>query len=104
VLGQHAARLDRALHRHLLHAHRRSRFDLPFDPARDDAAQWCARDRFHPNAALYERWAQALAAHIELDLAQNPVRDAVLPGGFVPSTFLDLDDDPTGFGQLNSLP
>jgi lysophospholipase L1-like esterase len=104
VLGQHAARLDRALHRHLLHAHRRSRFDLPFDPARDDAAQWCARDRFHPNAALYERWAQALAAHIELDLAQNPVRDAVRPGGFVPSTFLDLDEDPTGFGQLNSLP
>jgi hypothetical protein len=104
VLGQQAARLDRSLQRHLLHAHRRSRFDLPFDPARDDAARWFARDRFHPNAALYERWAQALAEHIEHDLAQNPVRDAVLPGGFVPSTFLDLDDDPTGFSQLNSLP
>lgn len=103
VLGASAARLDSALGNHVRHAHRRSRFVLPFDPTHEDPAQWLAADRFHPNAALYLRWAEALAAHIEFDLMQNPSRGAVLPGGFAPSVFARLDNEPSGFSQFGSL-
>lgn len=103
VLGASAARLDSALRNHVRHAHRRSRFVLPFDPAQEDPALWLAADRFHPNAALYLRWAESLAAHIEFDLMQNPSRGAVLPGGFAPSVFAPLDNEPSGFSQFGSL-
>jgi lysophospholipase L1-like esterase len=103
VLGASAARLDLGLCNHLRHAHRRSRFVLPFDPSKEDPAQWLATDRFHPNAALYERWAQALAAHIEFDLTHNPSHGAVLPSGFAPSVYAALENEPGGFSQSGSL-
>ncbi len=82
LLGSHAARLDTALRRHVRQAHRRSRFALPFDPTRESAEDWLASDGFHPNAALYRRWAQALADHIDLDLAQGALTRAVLPSHY----------------------
>lgn len=85
VLGATAARLDAALRRHVRQAHRRSRFALPFDPVHEEAAAWFAADGFHPNAALYRRWAGELADHIDLDLSQVPGGRAVLPSGFQPS-------------------
>lgn len=103
VLGNQALRLDAALKGHLRHVHRRSRFELPFDPTREDPAQWLAADGFHPGAALYERWAQALAAHIEFDLSYNPSQRAVLPSGFTPSNYAPLDDDQGGYSQFGSL-
>jgi lysophospholipase L1-like esterase len=103
VLGASAARLDLALSNHVRHAHRRSRFVMPFDPAHEDPALWLAADQFHPNAALYQRWAQALAAHIEFDLTQNPSRGAVLPSGFVPGAFAPIDNEASGFSQFGSL-
>jgi lysophospholipase L1-like esterase len=103
VLGTGALRLDNALINHLRHVHRRSRFALPFDPSHEDPAQWLAADRFHPNAALYQRWAEALAAHIENDLTQNPSKGAVLPSGFTPSTYAPLDNEPSGYSQFGSL-
>lgn len=95
-LGHHAAQLDAGLRRHVRQAHRRSRFVLPFDPAHESAADWLAEDGFHPNAALYRRWALALADHIDLDLAQGALSRAVLP-----SHYAGLPDSSfSGWGQL----
>ncbi|MDP4301044.1 SGNH/GDSL hydrolase family protein [Leptothrix discophora] len=93
LMGAQASRLDSALRSHVRHAYRRSRFVLPFDPTTEDVDHWLAADRFHPNAALYARWAEALADHIEYDLTQNPARGAVLPTGFTPSAWAALQDD-----------
>lgn len=92
LLGAAAARLDAALRQHVRHAHRRSRFALPFDPVREDAAAWFASDGFHPNAALYARWASELADHVDLDLSQARAARAALPSGFQPSAFGAWDD------------
>jgi lysophospholipase L1-like esterase len=87
VLGAGAARLDQALRRHLRQAHRRTRFVLPFDPSQEDPREWLAADGFHPNAALYRRWASELADHIDLDLSQSSLSRATLPSSFGGSGF-----------------
>jgi lysophospholipase L1-like esterase len=87
VLGAGAARLDQALRRHLRQAHRRTRFVLPFDPSQEDPREWLAVDGFHPNAALYRRWASELADHIDLDLSQSTLSRATLPSSFGASGF-----------------
>ncbi|MEY8875522.1 MAG: SGNH/GDSL hydrolase family protein [Leptothrix sp. (in: b-proteobacteria)] len=92
VWAEQADRLEAALARHLRHAHRRCVLPMPFDASRDGARDWLAADGFHANAALYARWAEAVAARIELELTDNPSRGAVLPSGFTPSTYALLDD------------
>lgn len=87
VMGATAARLDHALQVHLRQASRRTRFVLPFDPSREDPREWLAADGFHPNGALYRRWALELADHIDLDLSQSHLSRATLPSGFQPSGF-----------------
>ncbi|MBK6853361.1 MAG: SGNH/GDSL hydrolase family protein [Burkholderiales bacterium] len=82
VLGGAAARLDTALKARLRGARRRTRFALPFDPRVEKPADWLAADGFHPNALLYRRWAEALATHIDVDLAHMPEANAVRPSGF----------------------
>lgn len=83
VLGASAARLDAALSKRVQYAKRRSRLAMPFDPQVDRADDWLASDGFHPNAALYQRWAMALAAHINHLLRQpSDTSNAVLPSGF----------------------
>jgi lysophospholipase L1-like esterase len=82
VLGGAAARLDTALKARLRGARRRTRFALPFDPRIEKPADWLAADGFHPNPLLYRRWAEALATHIDVDLAHMPEANAVRPSGF----------------------
>jgi lysophospholipase L1-like esterase len=83
VLGASAARLDAALSKRVQYAKRRSRMAMPFDPQVDQPHDWLASDGFHPNAALYQRWAMALAAHINHLLKQpSDTSNAVLPSGF----------------------
>jgi len=91
VLGASAGRLDAALRRHVRQSHRRTRFVLPFDPSRDDPREWLAADGFHPNAALYRRWALELADHIDLDLSQSHLSRAALPSSFAGSGLGSLD-------------
>lgn len=95
-LGHHAARLDTALRRHVRQAHRRSRFVLPFDPAQESPSEWLASDGFHPNAALYHRWAVALADHIDLDLAQGALTRAARPSNYAGPA----DSSFSGWGAL----
>ncbi|MEY2654536.1 MAG: hypothetical protein RLZZ524_1564 [Pseudomonadota bacterium] len=99
LMGAQASRLDAALRGHVRHAYRRSRFVLPFDPTTESIDHWLAVDRFHPNEALYARWAEALADHIEYDLTQNPAQGAVLPTGFTPSAWSALQDDDVESGD-----
>ncbi len=87
VLGAGAARLDRALRRHLRQSHRRTRFVLPFDPSQEDPRDWLAADGFHPNPVLYRRWASELADHIDLDLSQTCLSHATMPSSFLASGF-----------------
>jgi hypothetical protein len=87
VLGAGAARLDRALRRHLRQSHRRTRFVLPFDPSQEDPRDWLAADGFHPNPVLYRRWASELADHIDLDLSQTSLSHATMPSSFLASGF-----------------
>lgn len=103
IMGAAAARLDQALRGHVRQSHRRTRFVLPFDPSREDPREWLAPDGFHPNAALYRRWASELADHIDLDLSQSHLRRAVLPSGFAASGFGSLDalSGYSGLGELN---
>jgi lysophospholipase L1-like esterase len=82
VLGGASARLDAGLKARLRGARRRTRFALPFDPRIEKPADWLASDGFHPNALLYRRWAEALATHIDVDLAHMPEANAVRPSGF----------------------
>ena len=86
LLGAQAASLDRALKRHLRGHRRRTRFEIPFAPDHERAADWLAEDGFHPNARLYARWAEALAQHIDIDIHTVPESRAVRPSGFS-STF-----------------
>lgn len=102
VLGSQAERLDQALQRHVRQAHRRTRFVLPFDPSREDPREWLAPDGFHPNAALYRRWASELADHIDLDLSQSYLTRAVLPSSFLASGFSQLDPL-TGYSGMGEL-
>jgi lysophospholipase L1-like esterase len=82
VLGAGSARLDAALRARLRGARRRTRFALPFDPRVERPHDWLAADGFHPNPMLYRRWAEALATHIDVDLAHAPEANAVRPSGF----------------------
>lgn len=82
-----AGSMDRALHGHIRHSDRRSRYLLPFDTAREDAQAWSAADGLHPNAAMVQRWAHSLAEHIEFDISQAQLRRATLPTGFQPTGF-----------------
>lgn len=83
MLGMSAARLDAVLRQRTRDAKRRSRLAMPFDPRTNDATSWLAGDRFHPGPALYQRWAAALAAHIDQLLNAPPdSSNAVLPSGF----------------------
>lgn len=102
VLGASAERLDAALRRHVRQAHRRTRFVLPFDPSQEDPREWLAADGFHPNAALYRRWASELADHIDLDLSQSHLARAVLPSSFAGSGLGALDplSGYSGLGEL----
>jgi lysophospholipase L1-like esterase len=102
VLGAGAERLDAALRRHVRQAHRRSRFVLPFDPSREDPREWLAADGFHPNAALYRRWASELADHIDLDLSQSHLSRAVLPSSFH-GTGAGALDPLSGYSGLGEL-
>lgn len=81
VHGGSAARLDAALRLRVRDAKRRSHLVIPFDPARDDPDEWLAADGFHPNTALYRRWAESLAAHID-KILEEPEDNAVRPSGF----------------------
>lgn len=83
VLGTSAARLDAALRKRVQYAKRRSWMAMPFDPRVDAPHDWLASDGFHPNPALYQRWAMALAAHIHKLLSTpSDTSNAVLPSGF----------------------
>ncbi len=86
-LGARAARLDVALRTHVRHAFRRTRFTMPVDLRHDRITELTARDGFHPNDALYTRWACALADHIDLDLSESVLQRAALPSGFQSSGF-----------------
>ncbi len=82
VVGGAAGLLDEALQDHVRGARRRSRFVLPFDPQKEDPAQWLAADGFHPNKALYARWATALAEHVHAMVTHVPEANATRPSGF----------------------
>lgn len=82
VLGATAAQLDATLQARMHDAKRRSRLVIPFDPRVDQPEDWLASDGFHPNPKLYQRWAAALAAHIDVLLNQVPDANTVRPSGF----------------------
>jgi lysophospholipase L1-like esterase len=90
-LGARAARLDEALRIHVRQAFRRTRFVLPIDLRRDRIDDLLAGDGFHPNDALYARWAAALSDHIDLDLSESVLQGAALPSGFQSSGFWGQD-------------
>ena len=65
VIGMTAARYDAALARYQATRPEitRLQMNLPMDPA------LMAKDGFHPSAAVYAQWAQALANHIREDFS-----------------------------------
>jgi lysophospholipase L1-like esterase len=69
VLGRDARRLDQALRAHLAHRPDRGHAPLPSVPPGIAAADWMARDGFHPGQLGYQAWVQALAAQVDQWLA-----------------------------------
>lgn len=69
VMGQEAARLDRALARHLEGRADRRLASLPPAPTGPLPPGWMAEDGFHPGPEGYRRWAEALADQMAADPA-----------------------------------
>jgi lysophospholipase L1-like esterase len=103
-LGVRAARLDTALRTHVRHAFRRTRFVLPVDIRHDRIEDLLAEDGFHPNDALYARWAAALSDHIDLDLSESVLQRAAMPSGFQSSGFWGQEPQAGATGAPSRFP